>query len=922
MEVAVSFSLPLAQPPRVLGGFKVASNSAAGQCMQMAIDDRDIVFAELPVHAPQPALSPSTLLPVIVLHYDGREGPRRYGVPVLRSATIADVGNALAHLIDLAPNERFIFGYIGTTRTSAKKYAYNLGVLVEPDSIACARDVSGNLAAWRVPVADEYACISTGGVTAPIISSRPASAFLAAITTALAPFTSSLGVVAISSHTMVSSENIREWRVVLSSDTDIVFGGFKDCHESGAPRQFLPSLLEGAVHRHYEWLRHMATPETQLATLTPKFYQDRQESVMRASATALDVTIRSFKHQHVPVHSSFKLRPEDYAKQERYFAALVITGSMMDGQDSNCLLEMLEMTSGSRALQPGGVTTPLQPHQLENLHFMLDRETRMLFSDVVCVLPPTPSGLVRVFYPADPECLFSSSAPRCSGRRGGMLCDDVGMGKTLSIIALIAAAGPDPAPPPDMHSRATLIVCPTSILGQWRSEITEHFPSAKTVLYHGKDRAAITVPDLLGADVVITTQTMYSSHAELHDITWHRAVIDESHTITPIFSKAPPNTGRVWCVSATPMEHLDRQLRVLGLGSILPEAKSVWPHPWPLLNIRIHYIMRTCMVRHSKTQQVLPAVRQRYVPIHLDAADRAVYAAVAENGRRRITSLDGRISVVQLLHALQPLRNVCSSAGEAEEQRAGTFDVHTALVAPSDDICAVCLGLYETPTVTACGHWFCNECIMQSTHHKTQCPMCRSACPRKDLRVGVPNGFVLPADEASGSAAAATSSCMSKLRAVVQTVDDILERDPTAKVLVFGHNASALQRLGPALQAHGARAICGRTPAAQRTSAIAAFQTQADTRVFLLNVRSCAAGITLTAANHIVIIDAGGSPAAIQQVIGRAHRFGQAREVTVHHLYAEDTFEAAMVKPEFQMCADALLAFFPDVPHFKRARYV
>eukprot|EP01119_Soliformovum_irregulare_P011493 TRINITY_DN2886_c0_g1_i1.p1 TRINITY_DN2886_c0_g1~~TRINITY_DN2886_c0_g1_i1.p1 ORF type:complete len:912 (+),score=346.42 TRINITY_DN2886_c0_g1_i1:24-2759(+) len=90
--------------------------------------------------------------------------------------------------------------------------------------------------------------------------------------------------------------------------------------------------------------------------------------------------------------------------------------------------------------------------------------------------------------------------------KGGILADDMGMGKTLQAISLLVSR-----PPPEDYEgcRTTLIVCPVIALAQWKSEI-EKFTKEGSLsihLYHGTKRSA-EVEDLTEYDIVITTYSI------------------------------------------------------------------------------------------------------------------------------------------------------------------------------------------------------------------------------------------------------------------------------------------------------------------------------------------------------------------------------------------------------------------------------
>ena len=62
---------------------------------------------------------------------------------------------------------------------------------------------------------------------------------------------------------------------------------------------------------------------------------------------------------------------------------------------------------------------------------------------------------------------------------GACLADDMGLGKTAQLIAAVLA---DPIGGP------TLVVCPTSVLGNWERELERFAPSLRVLVHHGPDR--------------------------------------------------------------------------------------------------------------------------------------------------------------------------------------------------------------------------------------------------------------------------------------------------------------------------------------------------------------------------------------------------------------------------------------------------
>jgi len=108
---------------------------------------------------------------------------------------------------------------------------------------------------------------------------------------------------------------------------------------------------------------------------------------------------------------------------------------------------------------------------------------------------------------------------------GSLLADDMGLGKTLQTIALLehfrASRGWREAP--------ALIVLPTSLITNWRKELTRFAPELRVAIYHGATRK---VSDFEVADVVLTSYgTARSDVKKLSPKPWGALIIDEAQQI-------------------------------------------------------------------------------------------------------------------------------------------------------------------------------------------------------------------------------------------------------------------------------------------------------------------------------------------------------------------------------------------------------
>jgi E3 ubiquitin-protein ligase SHPRH len=191
--------------------------------------------------------------------------------------------------------------------------------------------------------------------------------------------------------------------------------------------------------------------------------------------------------------------------------------------------------------------------------------------------------------------------------RGGILAEEMGLGKTVELMALMTHHK-RPAVPGKIFdaytgayvtpSGATLIITPPAILEQWISEVRSHAPHLKVFHYKGlpppsapkKEHAVATVENLLRYDIVVTTYNVLSKEihyatpppdrssrnsrrherrkSPLVEISWWRVCLDEAQMIESGVSQSA-QVARIiprcnaWAVSGTPLRKDVQDLRGL-----------------------------------------------------------------------------------------------------------------------------------------------------------------------------------------------------------------------------------------------------------------------------------------------------------------------------------------------------------------------
>ena len=116
--------------------------------------------------------------------------------------------------------------------------------------------------------------------------------------------------------------------------------------------------------------------------------------------------------------------------------------------------------------------------------------------------------------------------------------------------------------------RATLVVCPTSLVSHWVEQLDRHLNRAvniKLKIHHGSTKA-LTGADLETFDIVITTYGVLANefgsdtHSPLLRAKWLRVVLDEGHMIKNHLTKTAKaalnlDTIRKWIITGTPIQN-------------------------------------------------------------------------------------------------------------------------------------------------------------------------------------------------------------------------------------------------------------------------------------------------------------------------------------------------------------------------------
>jgi len=412
---------------------------------------------------------------------------------------------------------------------------------------------------------------------------------------------------------------------------------------------------------------------------------------------------------------------------------------------------------------------------------------------------------------------------------GVVLADDMGLGKTVQLLALVLHELPGgPAP--------TLLVCPMSVVGNWRREAAHFAPDLRVLVHHGATRlrgpqltAAIT-----GHDLVITTyQLLARDCATLAQTSWGRVALDEAQHVKNTATaqaravRALTARHRV-ALTGTPVENRLEELRAVldfanpGMLGSAQGFRARFAVPIerdrdPSALTRLRTVTRPFVLRRLKTDPAvitdLPAKTELTMLANLTAEQAALYKAVVQDMLAKIAESDGVRRKALVLSTLTRLKQVCN---------------HPA-------------------------HFLADGSPVQR---------------RGAHRSG-------------------------KLDLVEDVLTSVL--GDGEKALLFTQFRQFGELVGPWFaQRFGVQVpfLHGGVSRVGREAMVSRFQSDADgPPLMLLSLKAGGTGLNLTAANHVVHLDRWWNPAVENQATDRAFRIGQRRDVAVRKLVCVGTVE-------------------------------
>ncbi|MDB9528269.1 DEAD/DEAH box helicase [Oscillatoria sp. CS-180] len=411
---------------------------------------------------------------------------------------------------------------------------------------------------------------------------------------------------------------------------------------------------------------------------------------------------------------------------------------------------------------------------------------------------------------------------------GACLADDMGLGKTIQLIGFLLTLREQ-----DLLDAPVLLVCPTSVLGNWEREIHKFGPALKVLMHHGDKRshAAAFARKAKSANIVLTSYAL--AQRDLKDferVDWLGIVLDEAQNIKNPDAKQSKAVRQIdaqfrIALTGTPVEN-----RLAELWSIMDFLNPGYLGPKNFFQRRfatpierygdtaslstLRSLVQPFILRRLKTDrtiiQDLPEKLEMTVFCGLSREQAQLYQASVEKAMKSIEAAEGVQRRGQILGLLTKLKQVCNHPAQ-----------------------------------------FLDE---------------------------------------EGLVAAGRSGKLSRFDEMVAELLDEGDR-----ALIFTQFAEWGKRLQAHLERifkQETLFLYGSTSKNKREEMVDRFQHDpSGPRLFILSLKAGGVGLNLTRANHVFHFDRWWNPAVENQATDRAFRIGQTKNVQVHKFVCNGTLE-------------------------------
>ena len=432
-------------------------------------------------------------------------------------------------------------------------------------------------------------------------------------------------------------------------------------------------------------------------------------------------------------------------------------------------------------------------------------------------------------------------------KRNSILADQMGLGKTIQSISLLAYLTTEKCRVPGPF----LVIVPLTTLSAWQEELKLWAPQLEVVTFAGNKASRDVIlnyeirEDSRLFHVLLTTPEVARDNIERlsrYPGNWRMLMVDEAHKLKNADSclykaLSQIKTDAKLLITGTPLQNDIKELWSL-LHFLQPDAFSDYASfeskYGPLSDAeslkRLHEILNHYVLRRDKStvEKDLPHKTERILRIGLTPLQKQYYKWVLMRKHDELRKGASRSSSTSLINVLSQLQKVCN-------------------------------------------HPFLFDGCMQR------------------LKLSTENGEPLMEHNQMLQAYIAGSGKLQLLHALLER----LKKD-NHRVLIFSQMVSMLDLLATYCQyaSFAYQRLDGTTPHNLRKEAIQHFNAPGSTDfIFLLSTKAGGLGINLQSADTVIIFDSDWNPQNDLQAMARAHRIGQKHAVNIYRFVSAGTVE-------------------------------
>ncbi|XP_064636661.1 DNA excision repair protein ERCC-6-like [Lineus longissimus] len=443
---------------------------------------------------------------------------------------------------------------------------------------------------------------------------------------------------------------------------------------------------------------------------------------------------------------------------------------------------------------------------------------------------------------------------------GGIVGDEMGMGKTIQMIAFLAGLSVSKLRDKNagyVGCGPVIIVCPTTVMHQWVKEFHIWWPPFRVAVLHSSGSFSSSEAELV-KDIVKKHGVLITSYGSMlvhQDIilryNWHYVVLDEGHKIRNPDAQVTLackqfRTPHRFILSGSPLQNNLKELWSLfdfvfpGKLSTLPEFMS-------------HFSIPITQGGYSNATQVQVQTAYKCACVLRDTINpyllRRMKADVQSN--LNLPKKSEQVLFCRLTEDQKEVYKEYIDSRECQQILAGNFMVFPGLIT------------------------------------------LRKICNHPDLCTGGPKNFNF--DKTFDDSDPSTHFGYWKRSGKMIVVKSLLKiwKQQGQRVLLFSQSKQMLDILEAFIQREGYSymRMDGGTPIGSRQSLINHYNNTLSMFIFLLTTRVGGLGVNLTGANRVIIFDPDWNPSTDTQARERAWRIGQTKQVTIYRLLTTGTIE-------------------------------